>query len=94
MLYIHNYGIFSQLIYKAVRASSLKQLAFRVFNLGKAQGRWTSARERCVVPEEVHCGWNNDSSSKFRHVHRMDTKVRKDPPKKQPDVLLALTTFN
>lgn len=49
------------------------------------------------MPEEetgvVQCGWNDDSSSKFRHVLQMDTKSERSS-EKQPEVLLALTTFN
>lgn len=87
MLYIHNYGIFSQLVYKAIKSFKLGATGPERFNLGKAQGRRMSARGRFVVPQEetevVRCGWNNDSSSKF-----------KKSSKTQPEVLLALTTFN
>lgn len=87
LLYIHNYGIFSQLVYKAIKSFKLGATGPERFNLGKAQGRRMSARGRFVVPQEetevVRCGWNNDSSSKF-----------KKSSKTQPEVLLALTTFN
>lgn len=52
-----NDGIVSQLVYMAIRVSSLKQLSFF---LGKAQGTRTLARGRFVVPQEDLWCYNVD----------------------------------
>lgn len=59
-----------------LRATGLKS-----FYLGKAQGRRTLARGRSAGPEEetkqvAQRGWNDDISSKFRHVLHNGQKVQ------------------
>lgn len=74
-----------QSVYKAVRVSSSKQLAWRGFNLGKAQQRRTlaggrsDAQEGEEETEEVPCGWNDDSSSNFVTLRQKWTESSKVP---------------
>lgn len=77
-----NDGIVSQLVYMAIRVSSLKQLSFF---LGKAQGTRTLAVEEDLLCRRRICGvtmWMEKWQFKFKRSFI-----------KQPEVLLALTTF-
>lgn len=82
-LYIHNYGISSLSVHKAVRESSFKPLVRRVcfffllflIILARLRGDRCQPEEDLLLPEEVlRCGWNDDTSSKFRQKKKQNTK--------------------
>lgn len=88
MLCIHNYDIYSQLVYKAVRVSSLKQLAQIVFLLAMLR--------RDGPEEDLLCCWRKRrwcAEDGMITVQVSSDTFSRRPSQKDPEVLLALNNI-